>query len=80
MIIRFTNTLIEILIEYVVCISDPLLAMIHKAERALVDHQVSVYEMKIDCQLELDRLVQVANFMINDDATIPKELMKLLEH
>jgi len=80
MIICFTNTLIEILIQYVVCISDPLLTVIHKAERALVDHQVSDYELKIDCQLELDRLVQVANFMIKDDATIPKELMKLLEH
>lgn len=80
MIISFTNSLIEILIGYVVCISDPLLAVIHKAERALVDHRVSVYEMNIDCQVELDRLVQVVNFMIKDDLTIPTQLMKLVEH
>jgi len=77
--IVFTLELVEILIDYVVSITDPLLYIIHCAERKLIDGNIRSCVVTIDSDLELNRLKQVIDFMINDDITIPVELVKLFK-
>ena len=77
--IVFTLELVEILIDYVVSITDPLLCIIHCAERKLIDGNIRSCVVTIDSDLELNRLKQVIDFMINDDITIPVELVKLFK-
>jgi hypothetical protein len=73
--IVFTLDLIEILINYVVSISDPLLYIIHIVERELVDENKDTCEYTLVNKIDLERFYQVIDCMLEDDVTIPSDLL-----
>ena len=66
MIITFTQKILEILIEFVVDINDPLLSLIHKIENIMIDKKEIAHTYLVSGR-ELNRILEVVNECLHSD-------------
>ena len=77
--ISFTFELIDLLIDYVFSISDPLLELIHRVERLLTDLDENSIDYEVSYDDEKLRLIQVVNQLIMEDQQVPISLVVVLD-
>tara|TARA_Y100000816_G_C26022980_1_gene535235 strand:- start:16 stop:270 length:255 start_codon:yes stop_codon:yes gene_type:complete len=66
MIITFNQKILEILIEFVVDINDPLLSLIHKIENIMIDKK-EISHTHLVIGRELNRILEVVNDCLQTD-------------
>jgi hypothetical protein len=66
MIITFTQKILELLIEFVVDLNDPLLSLIHKIENIMIDKEARTHTYLVSGR-ELNRILEVVNDCLHND-------------